>query len=108
MTSENFNNLTPAETERLAMLAEECAEVIQVVGKILRHGYDSSNPTIPKEHGVFIPTNFGDLIKELRDIQGVIYGMVQARDLPRDFLENEEPENVWQKKLKWTHHQDKN
>ena len=35
----NFNQLTPAETERLAILAEECGEVIQAVGKILRHGY---------------------------------------------------------------------
>lgn len=107
MTSDNFNKLTPAETERLSMLAEECAEVIQVVGKILRHGYESSNPTIPREHGVFIPTNYGDLIKELEDIRGVVYGMVKARDLPSDFFETEEPEKCWQKKLKWTHHQEK-
>lgn len=32
------------ELERLAILAEECAEVIQVVGKIVRHGFDSYNP----------------------------------------------------------------
>ena len=30
---------TQAQVERLAILAEECAEVIQVVGKILRHGW---------------------------------------------------------------------
>lgn len=40
----HFNQLTPAEAERLALLAEECAEVIQIVGKILRHGYESCNP----------------------------------------------------------------
>lgn len=34
-----FNGLSPAEVERLALLAEECGEVIQTVGKILRHGY---------------------------------------------------------------------
>lgn len=41
---QNFNKLTPAETERLAILMEECAEVIHVCGKILRHGYDSTHP----------------------------------------------------------------
>ena len=41
---EHFNKLTPAEAERLAMLAEECGEVVQIVGKILRHGYDSQHP----------------------------------------------------------------
>jgi hypothetical protein len=29
----HFNGLTPAQAERLAMLAEEAAEVIQVIGK---------------------------------------------------------------------------
>lgn len=44
MANEPFNKLTDAEAERLAILAEECAEVIQVVGKILRHGYESHHP----------------------------------------------------------------
>ena len=35
---DHFNNLTPGEAERLAILAEECGEVIQIIGKILRHG----------------------------------------------------------------------
>jgi hypothetical protein len=37
----SFNQLTDAEAERLALLAEECGEVVQVIGKILRHGYES-------------------------------------------------------------------
>src|SRR5579872_899269 len=36
--------LTPAQIERLALLAEECGEVMQAVSKILRHGYESRNP----------------------------------------------------------------
>lgn len=40
----HFNKLTPAEAERIALLAEECAEVIHVCGKILRHGLDSKPP----------------------------------------------------------------
>lgn len=41
---ESYNKLTPAETERLALLMEECAEVQQVIGKILRHGYEEGHP----------------------------------------------------------------
>jgi len=37
-------NLTEAELERLAILAEECAEVQQIIGKIIRHGYESYHP----------------------------------------------------------------
>ena len=44
MSQQHFNQLTPAEAERLAVLMEECGEVIQVIGKILRHGYDSQHP----------------------------------------------------------------
>ena len=33
-----------SELERLAILAEECAEVQQIVSKIIRHGFDSYNP----------------------------------------------------------------
>jgi hypothetical protein len=41
---DNFNKLTPAQTERLAILVEECGEVIQIGMKILRHGYRSYHP----------------------------------------------------------------
>ena len=40
----HFNKLTPGELERISILAEECAEVIQVIGKVLRHGYESKHP----------------------------------------------------------------
>ena len=38
------NGLTAAEGERLALLAEECGEVVQAIGKVLRHGFASSHP----------------------------------------------------------------
>ena len=44
MTKKHFNNLTPAETERLVLLIEECGEAIQAASKILRHGYESYHP----------------------------------------------------------------
>jgi hypothetical protein len=36
---DHYNNLTPAEDERLTILIEECGEVIQAACKIQRHGY---------------------------------------------------------------------
>lgn len=47
----HFSDLSPAAQERLALLIEECAEVIQVGGKILRHGYESCHPDdeVPNE-----------------------------------------------------------
>lgn len=71
------NNLTPAETERLAILAEECSEVIQVVGKILRHGYYSFHPTTKE-------TNIELLEQELGDVQAAI-GLMTSRGDVNDF-----------------------
>ncbi len=56
----HFNNLTPGAAERLAVLAEECGEVIQAVSKIQRHGYDSGHPRGDT-------SNVDDLEYELKD-----------------------------------------
>ena len=93
----HFNQLTPAEAERLAMLAEECGEVIQIVGKILRHGYDSYHPVNPRV------TNRDLLAKELRDVNAVLLAMGQSelQDYSvQDVL------GVWERKLQYTHHQE--
>lgn len=42
-----YNKLSQAQEERLAMLAEEAAEIVQAVTKILRHGYESHHPDTP-------------------------------------------------------------
>lgn len=55
--------LTNAEQELLALLMEECGEVIQVIGKIMRHGYESYNPNIQNS-----PTNRQMLEAELGDV----------------------------------------
>ena len=44
MNKPHFNKLSNAELERLACLAEECGEVIQMVNKTIRHGFDNSHP----------------------------------------------------------------
>ena len=36
--------LSPAQLEALALLSEECGEVIAIIGKALRHGLDSCHP----------------------------------------------------------------
>ena len=94
---DHFNQLTPAEAERLAMLAEECGEVIQVVGKILRHGYDSHHPDNPKV------TNRQLLGRELTDLLAV--AAMMARDkVPEGSLHDRDI--AWMKKLRFAHHQE--
>lgn len=58
-----FNQLSDSEAERLAILSEECGEVIQCVGKILRHGYACKNPDNPAAG-----SNRQQLQKELADL----------------------------------------
>lgn len=57
--------MTPAELERLVKLNEECAEVQQIISKIILHGYETSCP-VPHELGQ--DTNRNTLIKEVSDI----------------------------------------
>ena len=97
--SEHFNRLTPAEAERLAMLAEECADAIQVIGKILRHGYDSHHPNEPNV------TNRQLLVAELRDVNAVLGAMGRA-ELSNANLNGGCLVETWARKLRFTHHQD--
>ena len=73
--SEHFNKLTPAENERLAILAEECAEVIQCVTKIMRHGYSSFNPS-----NVDAGNNREQLEKELGHLDNILDMMLAGKD----------------------------
>lgn len=73
----HFNKLTPAEAERLSILAEECAEVIQVIGKIQRHGFDSKHPNGGK-------TNRQLLEKELGDVDVAKHLMIESEDVDDD------------------------
>lgn len=42
--NKNFNSLSSAQTERLALLTEEMGESLQAIGKVLRHGYNAVDP----------------------------------------------------------------
>lgn len=71
--------LSPAEVERLALLAEECGEVVQVVGKILRHGYKSVHPNGG-------PNNRRLLEQECGDVRHAMIRMCEAGDLAKQVI----------------------
>jgi len=78
---QHFNQLTPAEAERLALLAEECAETIQVIGKILRHGYASCHPNDLET------SNRTLLTDEIGHIQAALQLMESAGDIHPEIIE---------------------
>lgn len=105
----HFNELTPAQAERLAILMEECGEVVQIIGKILRHGYDSCSP-----FGANPETNRQALVRELFDIKAA--ALLIDIDLPELAQGVEVDAEVAQaadatiqkafiKKLAYSHHQ---
>jgi len=95
--ADHFNGLTPAQAERLAMLAEECGEVIQIIGKILRHGYDSYHPQDRTA------TNRQLLGRELTDLLAVAASLCRDQ-VPEGSLHDQD--RAWERKLKYAHHQE--
>ena len=95
---DSFNGLTPAQAERLAMLAEEAGEIVQIVGKILRHGMYSYHPNNPRK------SNAELLGGEVADLLAVIKQMSDTGDgiyAPSTY----EVELALARKLKYSHHQ---
>lgn len=78
-----FNGLSPAEHERLAILSEELGEAQQAIGKILRHGYESSNPDVAPKNRV---SNRVMLEKELGDVAFAIAFLGEASDVSRAMI----------------------
>lgn len=76
LVSQHFNQLTPAEAERLALLLEELGEAQQAIGKILRHGYESTHP----DGG---PTNREALERECGDVRHAMIRLCDAGDLSK-------------------------
>lgn len=62
----HFNDLSPEQAEALALVAEECAEVQQIICKILRHGLWSHRPKNP---GI---SNQDELQKEVGDLMAAL------------------------------------
>lgn len=93
--------LTPAEVERLALLSEELAETIVIVGKILRHGFDSFDPTDPEK----IP-NFVLLEREIADVKYAIRLMSINDDISRTAIHENYARISLENKRVYLHHQD--
>lgn len=83
------------ETERLALLFEEMAEAIQVIGKIQRHGFSSTHP----EGG---PSNRKLLEKELGDVLVAIDLALAAGDVAWSVIAERIPTKV--EKLRYFTH----
>ncbi len=73
------NGLTDAQLERLAILSEEMGEAQQVIGKILRHGYDSWHPKDPLG-----PNNRELLEKELSHVRYMTDWLLGRKDIDWD------------------------
>lgn len=89
--------LSEAEAERLAILTEEAGEVLQEIGKITRHGFDSD---WPKGSG---NTNRKKLEKELGHLLFMIDFMIVNGDISKENIEKSAREKNESIKL-WLHH----
>lgn len=96
---EHFNKLRPAEAERLAILMEEMGEAQQIIGKILRHGYDSYHPADPEK-----TSNRTLLATEMGHVWCATQMLVIPQDISGMILEFSRGEKH-EKVKRWTHHQ---
>ena len=87
--------ISKEELERLALVAEECAEVIQIINKIIRHGYESYHPNDPNI------TNRELLSKELSDLIAVATLLTDT-----EVLEIADIPTTLRKKQKYLYYQD--
>lgn len=97
---EHFNRLTPAEAERLALLAEECGEVMQAIGKVLRHGFESTHP----DGG---PTNREALERECGDVYHAIWRLIGAGDIDGNGM-SQRADDKAKSVMRYLHHQGHN
>ncbi len=92
-----FNKLSPAEAERLDLLAEELAETIQAIGKIKRHGYDNYHPETRTPNRVSLEVELGHVLH-------AVERMATAGDIKRAHVVGAADEKA--KSIgKWLHHQ---
>lgn len=97
--ADHFNKLTPGEAERLAIFIEECGEAIQAACKVLRHGYESYDPTADPHAQ---PSNRQSLAKEIGDVRASIEML--CIDIDKKAI-LEQANNKLVSLRQWTHHQ---
>jgi NTP pyrophosphatase (non-canonical NTP hydrolase) len=94
----HFNGLSPSEAERLALLLEECGEVQQIIGKILRHGYESYHPEDETK-----TSNRALLEKEIADVSAAVNLMIKTGDVKTEAINRMTAEKL-EKVGKYLHH----
>lgn len=94
------NALTPGERELIEMLAEEAGEIVQACMKILRHGKDSYNPTLPEKERI---PNVEHLRRELDQLRAIEWELEGQEII--NLCSGSEVIKAWKKKLKYTHFQ---
>lgn len=91
--------MVPAEEELLALLLEELGEVVHVVGKVLRHGFNSANPEASQP-----VMNRQMLISELGDVMAAQLMLVQAGLVGQDDVVAAAADKL-RRVQKWLHHE---
>ena len=98
------NQLSDAQIERLAILAEELGEAQQMIGKVLRHGYESQNPLAELGTNAHDSNRF-NLERELADIAHAIEMMIRGEDVSSARM-TARVERKRESIKRWLHHQD--
>lgn len=96
----HFNQLTPAEAERLSLLLEEMGEAIRIIGKIQRHGYESYNP-----FDETMTHNRSLLEKELGHVTHALALMFNNRDI-NPYIIDKHADKKEESVKPWLHHQE--
>jgi hypothetical protein len=99
MSDDHFNGLTPAEDERLALMSEECAEVIHIISKIQRHGYENRHPF--DQEGA---TNRVQLCRELGHVRAAMRLMMREGDVNESLISEAYADKTLHMH-DWLHHQ---
>lgn len=73
-----INKLTDAEVEILDIAQEEAAEVIQAIGKIKRHGFESVSPETGVSNRDHLTTEVGDFGHAVARLIGMGHLSVEA------------------------------
>ncbi len=92
--------LSEAQYERLALLAEEMGEAIQVIGKVLRHGFESYSPFDGMK-----TTNRALLEKELGDVRAAMIILCEAGDVQKQAI-HDQADHKRESVKQWMHYND--
>jgi NTP pyrophosphatase (non-canonical NTP hydrolase) len=93
--------MNDSKRERLIMMAEECGEVVQMIGKVLRHGPENYHPA-----DVDRVTNISLFREEVVDILAIYDMLIESGDILNKITQDEIIARK-RKKLKYTYHQNK-